>query len=118
MEGAKDGGERVTFTKASAQRIADAVRGFEQGGRDIPAYVSAPRLASGGGGSAIKICKFTGSWAINTTKEVRPKFPKNTTENITFTTENLFADITGCGERACAIAKSGTAWYLIAAQCQ
>lgn len=118
MEGPKNGGERVTFTKASAQRIADAVRGFEQGSRDIPAHITAPRMAGGGGGAGIKICKFTGSWQINSLKSVRLMFPKSTTENAVFEAKNLFGDITGCGERACAIAKSGTAWYLIAAQCQ
>lgn len=70
----------------------------------------------GGSSDPIRICKFTGSWLTNTTKVVTLKY-QTATPN-TFLASNLFANISvDCGERNCAIARSGTAWFLIAAQC-
>jgi hypothetical protein len=60
-----------------------------------------------------RVCTFTGAWAINAAKVV-------TFRGVTSTVNatNLFAAITASSSaRNCAIAKDGTAWYLIAAQC-
>jgi hypothetical protein len=67
-----------------------------------------------------RICTFTGTWSVNTNKEL--KFRNVTTTPNTVSAVNLFADIKGGTSSACitncAIAKDGTAWYLIAAGCQ
>lgn len=61
-----------------------------------------------------RVCTFTGAWSISEIKNVR--FIQNT--NQTAQAVNLFANITAAaGDRPCAIAKEGTAWYLIAARC-
>lgn len=64
-----------------------------------------------------RICTFTGSWSKNTDKVVTFKFQTNTPNTVQ--ASNLFAAITvgGTASLNCAIAKEGTAWYLIAAEC-
>lgn len=62
-----------------------------------------------------RICTFTGSWSKNTDKTVTFKFQTNTPNTVQ--ASNLFAEIGGSGTRNCAIAKEGTAWFLIAAEC-
>jgi hypothetical protein len=67
-------------------------------------------------GKTFRICTFTGSWSINGEKVVT--FRNQTTTPNTVAAVNLFASIAaGSSSRNCAIAKDGTAWYLIAAQC-
>jgi hypothetical protein len=69
-----------------------------------------------GGGGGFRICTFTGSWSINAAKTVT--FKGVTTTPNTVAATNLFASIsTALGSRNCAIAKDGTAWYVIAAEC-
>ena len=68
------------------------------------------------GGKTFRICTFTGSWSINGTKTVT--FRGVTSTPNTVSAVNLFAAIAAPASAAnCAIAKDGTAWYLIAAQC-
>lgn len=64
-------------------------------------------------GGAVRICTFTGAWAINSTKTVTVL---NQTQQLTATNQfyNLSAE---CGERKCAVAADGATWYLIAYQC-
>ena len=63
-----------------------------------------------------RVCTFTGAWSINADKTVT--FRGVTTTPNTVSVTNLFAAITASSSaRNCAIAKDGTAWYLIAAQC-
>ena len=63
-----------------------------------------------------RVCTFTGSWSIGASKEVT--FRGVTTTPNTAVAVNLFAAIAAPSSAAnCAIAKDGTAWYLIAAQC-
>ena len=70
-------------------------------------------------GKTFRICTFTGSWSIDTQKTVT--FRGITSTPNTVTVENLFATISGSTSTStatpCAIAKDGTAWYLIAARC-
>lgn len=109
--------ERVSFTRPAAERIAKVVRAVEAGDRDAGplsfGYRDTPT------GKAFRICTFTGSWTINVTKTVTFKY-QTTTPN-TAVANNLFASITGTTATSttkdCAIAKDGTAWFLIAAQC-
>jgi len=60
-----------------------------------------------------RICTFTGAWAINGEKTVT--FRGVTTTPNTVSAMNLFFPVTSTatGDRSCAIAKDGTAWYLI-----
>ena len=107
------GNQYVKFTRQSAQRIADAVRTVEGGNRDQPGVVFDHPLP--GAVKVFRVCTFTGSWAINISKTVTYKYVTNTPNTAAAT--NLFANITSTGTRNCAIAKDGTAWFLIAAEC-
>jgi len=110
--------ERVTFTKPAAERIAKVVRAVEGGDRDAGPLTFGARIG-GVSGKVFRVCTFTGSWSINAEKTVT--FRNQTATPNTAAAVNLFAAITGTTAtssfRNCAIAKDGTAWYLIAAQC-
>lgn len=109
--------DRVTFTKGSAERIAQAVRIVEAGNRDTSGLPTAPRFGSSG--KVFRVGKFTGSWSIDTSNTVT--FLNQTATPNTVSAQNIFAAISGTTVTAtfrnCAIAKDGTAWYLIAAEC-
>jgi hypothetical protein len=66
------------------------------------------------GGKVFRICTFTGAWSKNSAKMVT--FRGITTTPNTVSASNIFANITATAGN-CAIAKDGTAWYLIAAEC-
>lgn len=105
------------FDLVSARRIAEVVRRVEgEPPRAKPLVFERVWNDGRGGSNPIRICKFTGSWLTNASKIVTLKH-QTATPN-TFVASNLFANISvDCGERNCAIARSGTAWFLIAAQC-
>ena len=65
----------------------------------------------GGGGKTFRVCTFTGSWAIGSTKNVAFKYQTSTPNTAVAT--NLFFPVTGSAALDCAIAKDGTAWFLI-----
>lgn len=114
-DGSSAGTQRVTFTKDAASRIGRVVRTVEAGNRDLGPLEFGPRVG-GASGKVFRVCTFTGDWSINTPKVV--SFRNQTTTPNTAVAVNLFANITGSSTvRPCAIAKDGTAWYLIAAQC-
>jgi len=105
----------VKFTRPAAQRIAEAVRKVEGGNRDQPPFgFEHPQVASVA--KVFRVCTFTGAWSKNTDKTVTFKYQTSTPN--TAAASNLFADL-GAAEssRNCAIAREGTAWYLIAAEC-
>jgi len=110
---------RVGFTRQSADRIAKVVRTIEQGDRKGAglSFGSGPR-SFGGGGSVFRVGTHdNNAWAKNALKTVT--FITVTTTPNTASALNLFADIaTGSTGRAVAIAKDGTGWYLIAAECE
>jgi hypothetical protein len=57
--------DRVTFTKQSAERIAQVVRTVEAGNRDTWGMATAPRFSGGGGGgTAVRLAIYTAtsSW--------------------------------------------------------
>jgi hypothetical protein len=109
--------DRVTFTRSSADRIAKVVRRVEAGNRDTSWTPSPPR----GGESVVvfRVCKFTGSWSLNSSKTIT--FLNQTNTPNTVVAQNIFVTISGTTVtstfRNCAIAKDGTAWYLISAEC-
>jgi hypothetical protein len=62
--------------------------------------------------SAIRIATFGGSWAKGKTATVVVDGAA------TLACTNLFSNIgSGANDRKCAIARDGTAWYVIAAEC-
>lgn len=107
---------RTTFTRPAADRIANVVRIVEQGSRDGAPLTFDRATDSSGGGGAFRICTFTGAWPIGTPKVVSRR---NNTSASNITAYNLFSSVSGaCEERDCAVAKDGTAWYLVAVQCE
>lgn len=110
------------FDLVAARRIASVVRRVEDEPQRAKPLVfervyEEDVRTSGSAGEVLRICTFNGSWPTNSTKIVTLKY-QTATPN-TFVARNLFANISlDCGgERNCAIARSGTAWFLIAAQC-
>ena len=110
--------ERVVFLRPDAERIARAVRRVE-GMREGPP-LRFPRVLDAPQSKVFRVCTFTGTWAIDSPKIVT--FKNQTTTPNTVIAQNIFAAIEGStvslAERNCAIAKDGTSWYVIAAECQ
>lgn len=106
----------VQFTRESAERIANVVRAAEltpTRGRPLTFDAIHEAGRGGGGGGAFRMATFTGAWSINSAKAVTLRG-----STATLSATNLFAAIgTSASSRNCAIARDGTAWYLIAAQC-
>lgn len=103
---------------ARTRRTIEAVEGgvVRSGFRSTPVVLEGETPTNQ---KTFRICTFTGAWSINATKTVT--FRGVTATPNTAVAVNLFAGITGTTVtstlRNCAIAKDGTAWYLIAAQC-
>jgi hypothetical protein len=109
--------DRVVFLRPDAERIARAVRTVEAGNRN-ETPLTFRRVGGEGGGKekVFRVCTFTGAWAINASKTIT--FRGVTATPNTVSAINLFAAVPApSGSGNCAIAKDGTAWYLIAAQC-
>jgi hypothetical protein len=107
--------EPTQFTRESAERIANVVRAAELAS---PAArpLSFDRVDTPQKSKVFRVATFTGAWSINATKTVT--FRNQTATPNTVAAVNLFAALTAAStSRNCAIAKDGTAWYLIAAQC-
>lgn len=107
----------VSFSRSAAQRIANAVRIVEGGDRNQPPLIfDHPQPSTG---KIFRICTFTGSWTTNTAKTVT--FRNITSTPNTQVAHNVFVTISVSSNYTasmnCAIAKDGTAWYLISAEC-
>jgi hypothetical protein len=103
--------ERVTFTKPAAERIAKVVRAVEGGDRDTGPLTFGNRGVAGNP-KTFRVCTFTGAWSINATKTVT--FRNQTATPNTVAAVNLFFPFPApAAATDCAIAKDGTAWYLI-----
>ena len=109
--------DRVTFTRPAAERIASVVRKVEAGNRDsAPLVFNRAGVGGGGGGTVFRMCTFTGAWSKGTQKGVT--FRNVTTTPNTAAAYNLFGSVNAGGQTGNgAIARDGTAWYLIAAEC-
>jgi hypothetical protein len=101
--------ERVTFTRPAAERIAKVVRTVEAGDRDQAGLTFGSRVGSPSG-KVFRMATFTGAWAIGSTKTVTLQG-----STATLSAVNQFFPVTNtaAGNRACAVAKDGTAWYLV-----
>ena len=104
------GRQFVSFTRPAAQRIAKVVRTVEAGNRSQPG-VEFDHPQFGGSGKVFRVCTFTGSWSVGSTKTVTYKYQTGTPNTAVAT--NLFFPVTGSAGGDCAIAKDGTAWFLI-----
>ena len=98
------------FDAQSAVRIANAVRQVEIGDRAEKPLEFDPVLPQQQR-KTFRIATFSGAWTIGATKTVTFKY-QTATPN-TASALNLFFPVTGSGTSDCAIAKDGTAWYLI-----
>jgi hypothetical protein len=101
------------FDVRSARRIARVVQAVEQEPRRASPLTFEAVLEQRRQKVVFKMCTFTGAWSKAAAKTVT--FRGSTA---TVSATNLFANIaTAASSRNCAIAKDGTAWYLIAAEC-
>lgn len=99
----------VSFSRGAAQRIAKVVRTVEAGDRSQPGVAfDHPQF---GNAKIFRVCTFTGSWAIGSSKTVSYKYQTSTPNTAVAT--NLFFPVTSTATLDCAIAKDGTAWFLV-----
>ena len=102
----RQSGRSVTFTPASAKRIARAVLAHERGGRDM----ERTQLRTAGGDDALVRGTFSGSWAKDGTATVTDKI----LTSVTYTgVKNYLTAITGSGTKDCLIAYVGGEWVLV-----
>jgi len=106
--------DRISFTRPAVERIANVVRAVENArpaGAGLRSRAVVPQSSK-----VFRVATFTGAWAINTEKVVTFRGVTSTPNTVSAT--NLFAAIPApASAKNCAIAKDGTAWYLIAAEC-
>jgi hypothetical protein len=100
------------FTRESAERIANVVRAAELA---VPQArpLTFDRVEVLKNSKLFRVCTFTGAWEIGSAKEVT--FINVTSTPNTASALNLFTNFTAtAATTTCAIAKEGTAWYLVA----
>jgi len=103
----RQSGRSVTFTPASAKRIARAVLASERGGRDM----ERTQLRTAGNDDALVRGTFSGDWAKDGTATVTDKV----LTSVTYTgVKNYLTAITGTGTKDCLIAYVGGEWVLVA----
>ena len=103
--------ERVVFTRPAAERISKAVRLVESGDRNATGLRFGKPGDSSAQGKPFRVCTFTGAWSIGSSKTVT--FKCQTATPNTASATNLFFPVTSTAQLDCAIAKDGTAWFLI-----
>jgi hypothetical protein len=104
--------DRVSFTPRSAQRIARVVRAVENARPPGVALEFRTQIIEANK-KVFRVATYTGAWSIGSAKTVTFKNQTNTPNTVSAT--NLFFPVasTAAGSRDCAVAKDGTAWYLI-----
>jgi hypothetical protein len=106
----RQSGRKGAFTAEAAQRIARAVVAVEKGDRSI----KAPARQSAASDDGLVRGTFTAPWNKGSTKTVTDA----TLSSVTYEgVKNYFANVTGSGTKACAIAYVAGEWILIAAEC-
>lgn len=105
--------------RVKLKEVITRVDGIPQGIGDSSIPVRLQDMIGWGGGAgraAFRICTFTGSWSKNSAKTVTFKYQTTTPNTVAAT--NIFANLSvDCGTRNCAIARDGTAWFMIQAEC-
>lgn len=97
---------RITFTRASAERIAGAVQIVEN---QRPAAQPLTFESVMPPPKVFRTATFTGAWSIGATKEIR--FRSNTAQ--TALAVNLMVGLSPSSECECSVAREGTAWHLV-----
>jgi len=105
----RQSGRRVTLTPATAKRIARAVLAYERGDRNQRPIAGQRQV----GDDAIVRGTFSAPWNKGDTATVTDA----TLSAVTYAAKNYFANVTGTGTKACAIAYASGEWILIAAEC-
>lgn len=101
------------FTRESAERIANVVRAAELA-TPSARPLNFERVDTFKNAKLFRVCTYTGAWSIGSTKTVT--FKNQTATPNTVSATNLFFPVTNtatANARDCAIAKDGTAWFLI-----
>lgn len=100
------------FTRESAERIGRVVRAAELSPRPA-SPLGFDRIDVARNAKVFRVCTFTGAWSIGSSKTVT--FKNQTATPNTVSATNLFFPVTSTASatKDCAIAKDGTAWYLI-----
>ncbi len=100
----------VQFTYESAERIANAVRAVETAPRPASPLVFEQMPVVAQNRKVFRMATFTGAWSIGSIKTVTLQG-----STATLAAMNQFFPVTNtaAGNRACAVAKDGTAWYLV-----
>jgi hypothetical protein len=101
----------VKFTRPAAQRIAAVVRHVEGGNRDQLPFAFEHPQGIAANAKVFRVCTYTGSWSKGSAKVVTFKYTTSTPNTASAT--NLFFPVAGTAGGDCAIAKDGTAWFLI-----
>jgi len=101
----------VSFTKAAAVRINNAVLTVEGGNRTQPGLTFDHPMPGGVAGKVFRVCTFTGAWSISSSKNVTFKY-QTATPN-TAAVQNDLISLPSAGTRNCVIGREGTAWHLI-----
>jgi hypothetical protein len=101
----------VNFDPNAAIRIYNAVRKVESGDRDQKPLTFRRVVESGRSSRAFRMATFTGSWSINGSKVVT--FSNQTSTPNTASVKNELVNLPNAGSRKCAIAREGSAWYLV-----
>ena len=106
----RQSGRKVSLSPATVKRIAAVVLAYERGNKDM----SSPPMRTAGGDDALVRGTFTAPWNKGSTATVTDA----TLTSVTYTgVKNYFANVTGSGSKACAIAYVAGEWILIAAEC-
>ena len=101
----------VSFTKAAAVRINNAVLTVEKGNRTHPG-LTFDHPMPGGGGKVLRVGTVTGQWATAATAVVTFYQVTSTPNTVAATNLYLPIDVASGKTAECVIAKGGTAWYL------
>jgi hypothetical protein len=111
----KSNTQRVPFTRRDADRIGRVVRTVEAGDKKgQPLTFGSRQQGTGGGGSTIRVAKFTGNWAYSTFKTCEFLYV-TTTPNTVSVVNDMFSSLVGSGttDINCVVLKEGTAWSLV-----
>lgn len=107
-DGKSKGNDRVTFTRAAADRIAAVVLEVEGGERHNGAlefgYRGSPAAKT------FRVCTFTGSWPIGTSKAITLNNQASTISAV-----NVFLGMNPTSATDCCVVRDGTAWYCVSA---
>jgi hypothetical protein len=101
------------FDVRSAVRIARVVQAVEREPRRAKPLTFDPVLEQRRD-KPFRVCTYTGDWPVGSSKTVTFKNQTSTPNTVSAT--NLFLPLPENGTRDCAVAKDGTAWFLVQAQ--